>query len=64
MTIPLAYVVGERDERLRQFLNTWLDLLHRDGTLDDLRDYWVYGKDAKPRQPRWSVIRNVLGWVE
>ena len=64
MTIPLAYVVGERDERFRLFLNTWIDVMKRDGTIDDLRDYWVYGKDAQPRQPRWSIIRNVLGWVD
>jgi hypothetical protein len=64
MTIPLAYVVGERDERLRLFLNTWVDLLQRDGTIDDLRDYWVYGKAAEEERPRWSIIRNVLGWVE
>jgi ABC-type amino acid transport substrate-binding protein len=64
MTIPLAYVVGENDERLRLFLNTWIDVMKRDGTIDDLRDYWVYGKDAQPRKPRWSIIRNVLGWLE
>jgi ABC-type amino acid transport substrate-binding protein len=64
MAIPLAYVVGERDERLRLFLNTWIDVQKRDGTLDQLQNYWVYGKDAQPRRPRWSIIRNVLGWVE
>jgi ABC-type amino acid transport substrate-binding protein len=64
MAIPLAYIVGERDERLRLFLNTWIDLLQRDGTLDELQDYWVYGKDAQPRRPRWSIIRDVLGWVD
>jgi Na+/H+-dicarboxylate symporter/ABC-type amino acid transport substrate-binding protein len=64
MTIPLAYVVGERDERLRLLLNTWIDLLQRDGTIDELRDYWVYGKAAEEKRPRWSIIRNVLGWVD
>ena len=64
MTIPLAYVVAERDGALWLFLNTWIDLKQRDGTIDELRDYWVYGKDAQPREPRWSIIRNVLGWVE
>ena len=64
MTLPLAYAVGERDEHLRLFLNAWIDLKERDGTIQELRDYWVYGQDAEPRGPRWSVIRNVLGWVE
>ena len=64
MAIPLAYVVGEGDERLRLFLNTWIDIMLRDGTVAELQDYWVYGKSAQPRRPRWSIIRNVLGWVD
>ena len=28
------------------------------------RDHWILGKGAKKSQPRWSVIRNVLGWVD
>jgi len=23
-----------------------------------------HGRDAQPKQPRWSVIRNVLHWVK
>ena len=64
MTVPLAFAVAERDEALRQFLNTWIDLKQRDGSIGELQDYWVYGKDSQPREPRWSVIRDVLGWVE
>ena len=64
MTMPLAYVVAERDGPLWLFVNTWIDLKQRDGTIGEFQDYWVYGKDAEPRAPRWSVIRNVLGWVE
>jgi hypothetical protein len=29
-----------------------------------LYDYWILGKNAVPKPPRWSVIRNVLHWVE
>ena len=24
--------------------------------------YWMLGQDAAPRQPRWSIIRDVLHW--
>jgi Na+/H+-dicarboxylate symporter len=64
LTLPLAFAVGEGDEGLRLFLNAWIDLQRRNGTIDALRDYWVYGKDAEPRLPRWSVVRDVLGWVD
>jgi hypothetical protein len=25
-------------------------------------DYWIMGIGAEETEPRWSVIRNVLGW--
>ena len=32
-----------------------------DQIIDQLYGYWILGGGAEPRQPRWSVIRNVLG---
>lgn len=61
MTIPLAYVVGHGDQRFRAFLDAWIDLKRRDGTLASLVDYWIYGRNAEPRRPRWSVLDDVLG---
>ena len=29
-----------------------------------LYDYWILGIGAEPVQPRWSVIRNVLHWID
>ena len=29
-----------------------------------VQDRWGTGKGAERREPRWSVIRNVLGWVD
>ncbi|MGH8526898.1 MAG: substrate-binding periplasmic protein, partial [Gammaproteobacteria bacterium] len=62
--IPLAYPVARRDQEWVQFVNTWIELKRRDGTIDALYGHWILGKQAGKRQPRWSVIRNVLGWVE
>ena len=64
MTLPIAYVVGEGDERLRVFLNAWIDIEKRDGTIESLTDYWIYGRSAKLRQPRWNVLDNVFGWTK
>jgi hypothetical protein len=36
----------------------------KDGTIQKAYDYWVLGKQFKKKQPRWSVIRDVLHWVE
>ena len=62
--IPLAFPVARRDQDWASFLNTWIELKRRDGTIDALYDHWILGKQAAKRQPRWSVIRNVLHWVE
>jgi Na+/H+-dicarboxylate symporter/ABC-type amino acid transport substrate-binding protein len=62
--IPLAYPVARRDQGFASFLNTWIELKRRDGTIDALYGHWILGKQAGKRQPRWSIIRNVLHWVD
>jgi ABC-type amino acid transport substrate-binding protein len=62
--IPLAYPVARRDQDWAQFVNTWIELKRRDGTIDALYGHWVLGKQAGKRQPRWSIVRNVLHWME
>jgi Na+/H+-dicarboxylate symporter/ABC-type amino acid transport substrate-binding protein len=61
--IPLAYPVAQHDMELARFLGTWLDLKRKDGTIQSLYDHWILGRDARPRQAHWSVLRNVLHWV-
>ena len=62
--LPLAYAIAGRDEPLKELVDIWLEVKKRDGTLREMYDYWILGRDAEPRIPRWSVIRNVLHWVE
>lgn len=60
--IPLAYPLARRDQDWAHFINTWIELKRRDGTIDALYGHWILGKQAAKRQPRWSIIRNVLHW--
>jgi ABC-type amino acid transport substrate-binding protein len=64
LTVPLAYPLAADDQRFVSFVNNWLELKRRDGTISRLYDYWILGKNAAPRQPRWSIVRNVLHWVD
>jgi Na+/H+-dicarboxylate symporter/ABC-type amino acid transport substrate-binding protein len=64
LTIPLAYPVSNRDETFVTFLDRWLELKKRDGTVVELYDYWILGKNPQQQQPRWSIARNVLGWLD
>ena len=61
--LPLFYVIGKQDAEVRDFLEHWITLRKKDGTAAEYYDHWVLGKTQRATQPRWSIIRNVLGWV-
>jgi ABC-type amino acid transport substrate-binding protein len=61
--VPLAYVIAGRDAPLTSLVNTWIELKRKDDTLDDLFSHWILGQDSAPKQPRWSVLRDVLHWL-
>ena len=63
MKVPLAYPMAH-DVALARFVDAWIDLKRKDGTIQALYDYWFLGRHATPAHPRWSVLRNVLHWVE
>jgi ABC-type amino acid transport substrate-binding protein len=60
--VPLYYVT-DNDTRFEAFLQNWLTLRRNDGTIDELFEYWILGKDRQPTPRRWSLIR-ALGWVD
>jgi Na+/H+-dicarboxylate symporter/ABC-type amino acid transport substrate-binding protein len=64
LTVPLAYPAHKDNRDFIGFLDQWLELKRRDGTIEELNGYWVLGRNARPVEPRWSVIRNVLHWVD
>jgi Na+/H+-dicarboxylate symporter len=62
--IPLGFVMAYDSEQLNAFLNHWIELKQKDGTIKRLYDYWILGQGAVPKSTRWSIIRNVLHWVK
>ena len=62
--IPLAYPLARNDQPFARFINTWLQLRMKDGTIDSLYDYWILGRSAEGPTRRWSIVRNVLHWVD
>lgn len=46
------------------FLNNWLILKEQSGFKERMRRYWIEGESPKERAPRWSIIRDVLHWVQ
>jgi Na+/H+-dicarboxylate symporter len=61
--VPLALAMPRGETELTAFVNTWLDLKKRDDTLDELYRYWILGRDPQPPRPRWSIVHDVLHWM-
>jgi ABC-type amino acid transport substrate-binding protein len=64
VSFPLVYPYSNSHVKMDEFIDHWVVYLQRDGTVKRLYDHWILGKDAEPIQPRWSIIRNVLHWVD
>jgi ABC-type amino acid transport substrate-binding protein len=62
--IPLAFGMPAGEPELAGFIDAWVALKRRDGTLDELYQYWILGRNAVSTPPRWSIIRDVLHWVD
>lgn len=62
--VPLAYPVAGRDREFANFLSQWIKLKKNSIEYPRLYNHWILGQDAEPKQPRWSIIRDVLKWVE
>ena len=61
---PLVFAVAGHDFQLEKYLDTWIEIKQMDGSIKHLYDYWILGNLPRHSHPRWSVIRNVLHWVE
>jgi Na+/H+-dicarboxylate symporter/ABC-type amino acid transport substrate-binding protein len=62
--VPLAYPVARKEAAFAAFLDTFIDLKRKDGTIDALYAHWILGRSATARRPRWSILRDVLHWKE
>ena len=60
----LAFPLPRRAPDLLEYVNNWIQIKKHDGSLAALYDYWILGKEVEAKEPRWSVIRNVLHWIE
>ncbi|MFL6374495.1 MAG: cation:dicarboxylate symporter family transporter [Pyrinomonadaceae bacterium] len=61
---PIAYPVGGNDQEFAAFMSHWIDLKKKDNTIHTLYDHWILGKNAHQAVKHWSIMRNVLHWVD
>ena len=62
--MPLVYPLAGDDAAWTRFVDAWIALKKRDGFIDALYEHWIRGRAVSHPRPRWSVVRDVLGWVE
>ncbi|MDH3887913.1 MAG: cation:dicarboxylase symporter family transporter [Gammaproteobacteria bacterium] len=58
---PAAIALPDGDSDYVSYINTWLLLTEKNGFIDQLYNYWILGEEYQPGEPRWSIMRNVLG---
>lgn len=60
--VPTAFGVAMDSDDLAMVINEWVIYAHNAGIVDRAFEYWIAGKGAQKTGPRWSIMRNVLGW--
>ena len=51
-------------DNLARVVDQWVLFAKHEGTIQRAYDYWILGQGAIDKRPRWSIVRNVLGWTE
>ena len=60
--LPYAFGVGLREQDLVDAINEWIVFADRESAVSRANDYWIIGRGAQNTAPRWSILRDVLGW--
>jgi len=58
---PAGIAVSRASPDLAEFVNNWLVIQQASGAVQRAHDYWVLGRGAEEKKPRWSILRDVLG---
>jgi len=61
---PLAFATSTGADDLGRFVDEWVVLQQARGSTQKAYEYWILGKGAEVRPRRWSIARDVLGWLE
>jgi hypothetical protein len=56
-TVPYRRQGAARRKSTR---TTRIELKGKNETIEALYDHWILGRNPREREPRWSILRNVL----
>ncbi len=60
--LPTAFGVARGAGELLDVVDEWVVFANSEGITGRAYDYWVLGRGAVSTKPRWSILRDVLGW--
>ena len=64
LKMPAGFALAKGEHDFAATLGRWLAAKRSTGEIDRAYAYWVLGKGAESDEPRWSIARNVLGWID
>jgi ABC-type amino acid transport substrate-binding protein len=62
VVLPIAFGLALDAGDLLDVVDEWVVFANSEGITRRAYEYWIYGRGAESRRPRWSVVRDVLGW--
>lgn len=60
--VPIAFKLPKNQFDWVFYINNWLTLKADGSFIERSYQYWIMGNNPKKKEPRWSVLRNVMGW--
>ncbi len=61
---PMGLMMAKGDQDFISLVSDFLELKNVDPAIDQLYDKWILGKDKTQKKRRWSIGRDVLGWID
>jgi ABC-type amino acid transport substrate-binding protein len=61
--VPLGFALAIEDEEFGEFLSHWIELTRGGQPYARAYRHWIEGEDFRAQHRRWSIGRNVLGWL-
>jgi len=62
--VPTAFALSPDAVELIDLVNEWVVYAANAGVFREGFDFWVAGQGAVKQDPRWSIARDVLGWID
>jgi hypothetical protein len=64
VAIPMAFAMARDNPSFAEYVESWFALKRGEEFFKRLYNHWILGKTETRVEPRWSIIRNVLGWID